>query len=53
MCLGNLLLDQEFWLNGLKQYDTGIEVSVKEEALNQMYKGFLMQEGSLLYTCPV
>ncbi|XP_058250762.1 SH3 domain and tetratricopeptide repeat-containing protein 1 [Hemibagrus wyckioides] len=52
-CLGNLLLDQEFWLNALDQEDSGIEVSFNEEALNQMYKGFLMQEGSFFGTCTV
>ncbi|KAK3568015.1 hypothetical protein QTP86_028603, partial [Hemibagrus guttatus] len=53
-CLGNLLLDQEFWLNALDQEDSGIEVSFNEEVLNQMYKGFLMQEGSSFFgTCAV
>ncbi|KAB5579281.1 hypothetical protein PHYPO_G00193310 [Pangasianodon hypophthalmus] len=52
-CLGNLLLDQEFWLNALDQEDSGIEVSIKEEVLNQMYKGFLMQEGSFFGSCTV
>ncbi|XP_053537355.1 SH3 domain and tetratricopeptide repeat-containing protein 1 isoform X2 [Ictalurus punctatus] len=52
-CLGNLLLDQVFWLNVLDLEDVGIEVSIKEEALNQMYKGFLMQEGSFFGSCTV
>ncbi|KAM9501120.1 SH3 domain and tetratricopeptide repeat-containing protein 1 isoform 2-T2 [Clarias gariepinus] len=50
-CLGNLLLDQEFWLNALDQEESGIEISVKEEVLNQMYKGFLLQEGSFFGSC--
>ncbi|TSL40973.1 SH3 domain and tetratricopeptide repeat-containing protein 1 [Bagarius yarrelli] len=52
-CLGNLLLDQEFWLNALDQEDSGIEVSIKKSALNQVYKGFLMQEGSFFGSCTV
>ncbi|KAF4089191.1 hypothetical protein AMELA_G00063390 [Ameiurus melas] len=52
-CLGNLLLDQVFWLNVLDLEDSGIEVSFNEEALNQMYKGFLMQEGSFFGSCTV
>ncbi|XP_026859602.2 SH3 domain and tetratricopeptide repeat-containing protein 1 isoform X2 [Electrophorus electricus] len=50
-CLENLLLDQEFWLNTLDQKDSGIEVSIKEEMLNLMYKRFLMQEGSFFGSC--
>ncbi|KAI5104223.1 SH3 domain and tetratricopeptide repeat-containing protein 1 isoform X1 [Silurus meridionalis] len=52
-CLGNLILDQGFWLNSLDQKDSGIEVSIKEEAINQMYKSFLMQEGSFFGSCTV
>ncbi|XP_060730612.1 SH3 domain and tetratricopeptide repeat-containing protein 1 isoform X3 [Tachysurus vachellii] len=52
-CLGNVLLNQEFWLNALDQEGSGIEVSFNEEALNQMYLGFLMQEGSFFGSCTV
>ncbi|XP_076828624.1 SH3 domain and tetratricopeptide repeat-containing protein 1 isoform X2 [Brachyhypopomus gauderio] len=52
-CLENLLLDQAFWLKTLDQEDSGIEVSIKEETLNLMYKGFLMQEGSFFGSCTV
>lgn len=48
--LENLLLNQEFWLNTLDHEGSGIEVSIKEETLNLMYKGFLMQEGNTGYT---
>uniref|UniRef100_A0AAR2LVC7 SH3 domain-containing protein n=1 Tax=Pygocentrus nattereri TaxID=42514 RepID=A0AAR2LVC7_PYGNA len=51
--LESLLLDQEFWLNTLDHEDSGIEVSIKEENLNIMYKGFLMQEGSFFGSCTV
>jgi len=44
-CMENLLMDQEFWLISLDQH-SGIEISIKEETLNLMYKGFLMQEGN-------
>uniref|UniRef100_A0A8C2C8F4 SH3 domain and tetratricopeptide repeats 1 n=1 Tax=Cyprinus carpio TaxID=7962 RepID=A0A8C2C8F4_CYPCA len=47
-CMENLLMNQEFWLTSLDQL-SGIEISIKEETLNLMYKGFLMQEGSDLY----
>lgn len=43
-CMENLFMDQDFWLISLNQ-DSGIEISIKEEELNLMYKGFLMQEG--------
>uniref|UniRef100_A0A3B4DTS4 SH3 domain-containing protein n=1 Tax=Pygocentrus nattereri TaxID=42514 RepID=A0A3B4DTS4_PYGNA len=51
--LESLLLDQEFWLNTLDHEDSGIEVSIKEENLNIMYKGFLMQEGNKGYHRPL
>ncbi|XP_055067335.2 SH3 domain and tetratricopeptide repeat-containing protein 1 isoform X2 [Misgurnus anguillicaudatus] len=49
-CMENLLMDQEFWLMSLEQ-DSGIEISIQEEELNLMYKGFLMQEGSFFGCC--
>ncbi|XP_056114883.1 SH3 domain and tetratricopeptide repeat-containing protein 1 isoform X2 [Rhinichthys klamathensis goyatoka] len=49
-CMENLLMDQEFWLISLDQH-SGIEISIKEETLNLMYKGFLMQEGSFFGCC--
>ncbi|XP_052417195.1 SH3 domain and tetratricopeptide repeat-containing protein 1 [Carassius gibelio] len=49
-CLENLLMEQEFWLISLDQH-SGIEISIKEETLNLMYKGFLMQEGSFFGCC--
>ncbi|KAI4879385.1 hypothetical protein NFI96_019463 [Prochilodus magdalenae] len=52
-CLESFLLDQKFWLNSLEHDDSGIEVSFKEETLNLMYKGFLMQEGSFFGSCTV
>ncbi|XP_031441025.1 SH3 domain and tetratricopeptide repeat-containing protein 1 isoform X2 [Clupea harengus] len=50
-CMENLLLDQNFWLNSLDQENAGIEISIKEDTMNLMYKGFLMQEGSFYATC--
>lgn len=41
-------MDQEFWLTSLDHH-SGIEISIKEETLNLMYKGFLMQEGKIIY----
>ncbi|XP_051563111.1 SH3 domain and tetratricopeptide repeat-containing protein 1 isoform X2 [Myxocyprinus asiaticus] len=49
-CMESLLMDQEFWLISLDQ-DSGIEISLKEETVNMMYKGFLMQEGSFFGCC--
>ncbi|KTG39589.1 hypothetical protein cypCar_00006365 [Cyprinus carpio] len=49
-CMENLLMNQEFWLTSLDQL-SGIEISIKEETLNLMYKGFLMQEGSFFGCC--
>ncbi|XP_051579404.1 SH3 domain and tetratricopeptide repeat-containing protein 1-like [Myxocyprinus asiaticus] len=49
-CMENLLMDQDFWLIFLDQ-DSGIEISIQEEPLNLMYKGFLMQEGSFFGCC--
>ncbi|XP_071402896.1 SH3 domain and tetratricopeptide repeat-containing protein 1 [Centroberyx affinis] len=49
-CMENLLLDQEFWLSSLEE-DVGIEVSIQEETLNLIYKGILMQDGSLFASC--
>ncbi|XP_049424759.1 SH3 domain and tetratricopeptide repeat-containing protein 1 [Epinephelus fuscoguttatus] len=49
-CMENLLLDQKFWLNSLEE-DIAIEVSIQEETLNLIYKGILMQEGSLFASC--
>uniref|UniRef100_A0A672QFV4 SH3 domain and tetratricopeptide repeat-containing protein 1-like n=1 Tax=Sinocyclocheilus grahami TaxID=75366 RepID=A0A672QFV4_SINGR len=46
-CMENLLMNQEFWLISLDQH-SGIEISIKEETLNLMYKGFLMQEGKYI-----
>ncbi|XP_056156219.1 SH3 domain and tetratricopeptide repeat-containing protein 1 [Lampris incognitus] len=45
-CMESLLLEQTFWLTSLDK-DMGIEVSVQEDTLNLMYKGILMQSGSL------
>ncbi|XP_043099188.1 SH3 domain and tetratricopeptide repeat-containing protein 1 isoform X2 [Puntigrus tetrazona] len=49
-CMENLLMNQEFWLISLDQH-SGIEISIKEETLNLMYRGFLMQEGSFFGCC--
>ncbi|XP_034712591.1 SH3 domain and tetratricopeptide repeat-containing protein 1 [Etheostoma cragini] len=49
-CMENLLLDQKFWLTSLEE-DIAIEVSIQENTLNLMYKGILMQEGSLFASC--
>ncbi|XP_053272308.1 SH3 domain and tetratricopeptide repeat-containing protein 1 isoform X1 [Pleuronectes platessa] len=49
-CMENLLLDEEFWLSSLKE-DVAIEVSIQEETLNLIYKGILMQDGSLFAIC--
>ncbi|KAM9335636.1 SH3 domain and tetratricopeptide repeat-containing protein 1 [Symphorus nematophorus] len=49
-CMENLLLDQKFWLNSLEE-DIAIEVSIQEDTLNLIYKGILMQEGSLFASC--
>ncbi|KAF1380355.1 hypothetical protein PFLUV_G00162800 [Perca fluviatilis] len=49
-CMENLLLDQKFWLTSLEE-DIAIEVSIQDDTLNLMYKGILMQEGSLFASC--
>ncbi|XP_076581787.1 SH3 domain and tetratricopeptide repeat-containing protein 1 [Chaetodon auriga] len=49
-CLENLLFDQKVWLGSLEK-DISIEVSIKEDTLNLIYKGILMQEGSLFASC--
>ncbi|XP_070710422.1 SH3 domain and tetratricopeptide repeat-containing protein 1 [Pempheris klunzingeri] len=51
-CMENLLLDQSdtLWLNSLEE-DIAIEVSIQEDTLNLIYKGILMQEGSLFASC--
>lgn len=43
-CMENLLFDQKFWLSSLEE-DIAIEVSIREDALNLIYEGVLMQEG--------
>ncbi|CAB1345517.1 unnamed protein product [Coregonus sp. 'balchen'] len=50
-CMENLLLDQDFWLSSLDQEYVAIEISIQEETLNLIYKGILMQEGSLFASC--
>ncbi|TDG99960.1 hypothetical protein EPR50_G00199800 [Perca flavescens] len=49
-CMENLLLDQKFCLTSLEE-DIAIEVSIQDDTLNLMYKGILMQEGSLFASC--
>ncbi|GAA6230995.1 SH3 domain and tetratricopeptide repeat-containing protein 1-like [Lates japonicus] len=49
-CMENLLLDQKFWLSSLGD-DIAIDVSIQEETLNLIYKGILLQEGSLFASC--
>ncbi|XP_075943245.1 SH3 domain and tetratricopeptide repeat-containing protein 1 [Anarhichas minor] len=49
-CMENLLWDQKFWLSSLEE-DIAIEVSIQEDTLNLIYKGILMQEGSLFASC--
>ncbi|XP_029310927.1 SH3 domain and tetratricopeptide repeat-containing protein 1 [Cottoperca gobio] len=49
-CMENLLFDQKFWLSSLEE-DIAIEVSIQEDTLNLIYKGILMQEGSLFASC--
>ncbi|XP_010751322.2 SH3 domain and tetratricopeptide repeat-containing protein 1 isoform X1 [Larimichthys crocea] len=49
-CMENLLFDQKFWLSSLGE-DIAIEVSIQEDTLNLIYKGILMQEGSLFASC--
>ncbi|KAM3857627.1 SH3 domain and tetratricopeptide repeat-containing protein 1 [Diretmus argenteus] len=51
-CMESLLLDQEFWLSSVEE-DVGIEVSIQEETLHLIYKGLLMQDGSLFASCSV
>ncbi|KAF6739029.1 SH3 domain and tetratricopeptide repeat-containing protein 1, partial [Oryzias melastigma] len=51
-CLEDLLLDEKVWLSSLEE-DVAIEVSIQEESLNLLYKGILMQEGSLFGSCSV
>ncbi|XP_074555213.1 SH3 domain and tetratricopeptide repeat-containing protein 1 [Halichoeres trimaculatus] len=50
LCLENLLLEQRSWLSSLKN-QVSVEVSVQEETLSLMYRGILMQEGSLFASC--
>ncbi|KAI3376687.1 hypothetical protein L3Q82_017118 [Scortum barcoo] len=49
-CMENLLLDQKFWLSSLEE-NIAIEISIQEDTLNLIYKGILMQEGSLFASC--
>uniref|UniRef100_A0A8D3E2X6 SH3 domain-containing protein n=1 Tax=Scophthalmus maximus TaxID=52904 RepID=A0A8D3E2X6_SCOMX len=49
-CMENLLFDEKFWLSSLEE-NFAIEVSIQEETLNLIYKGILMQEGSLFASC--
>ncbi|XP_070786077.1 SH3 domain and tetratricopeptide repeat-containing protein 1 [Enoplosus armatus] len=49
-CMESLLLDQRFWLRSLGE-NIAIEVSIQEDTLNLIYKGILMQEGSLFASC--
>ncbi|XP_041820832.1 SH3 domain and tetratricopeptide repeat-containing protein 1 [Chelmon rostratus] len=49
-CMENLLFDQKFWLSSLED-DVSISVSIQEDTLNLIYKGILMQEGSLFASC--
>ncbi|XP_067435120.1 SH3 domain and tetratricopeptide repeat-containing protein 1 [Thunnus thynnus] len=49
-CMENLLLDEKFWLSSLEE-DIAIKVSIQEDTLNLLYKGILMQEGSLFASC--
>ncbi|XP_044041092.1 SH3 domain and tetratricopeptide repeat-containing protein 1 isoform X2 [Siniperca chuatsi] len=46
----NLLLDQKFWLSSLEE-NIAIEVTIQEDTLNLIYRGILMQEGSLFASC--
>ncbi|XP_034532944.1 SH3 domain and tetratricopeptide repeat-containing protein 1 [Notolabrus celidotus] len=50
LCLENLLLEQRSWLSSLEDH-ISVEVSVQEETLSLMYRGILMQEGSLFASC--
>ncbi len=45
-CLENLLFDSKFWLSSLEE-DVTIKVSIEKETLNLIYKGILMQEGTV------
>ncbi|KAL6118873.1 sh3tc1 [Pungitius sinensis] len=49
-CMENLLWDPKFWLSSLEE-DIAIKVSVQEDTLHLIYKGILMQEGSLFARC--
>ncbi|KAK2852093.1 hypothetical protein Q5P01_008369 [Channa striata] len=49
-CMENLLLDQAFWLSSLEE-DIAIEASIHEETLGLIYKGILVEEGSLFAKC--
>nr|XP_019955646.1 PREDICTED: SH3 domain and tetratricopeptide repeat-containing protein 1 [Paralichthys olivaceus] len=49
-CMETLLLDEEFWLSSLEE-DVAIAVSIQEETLQLIYKGILMQDGSLFAIC--
>lgn len=49
-CLENVLFDQKFWLRSVEE-DLSVEVSLQEDTLNRIYKGFLMQEGSFFASC--
>ncbi|XP_028995835.1 SH3 domain and tetratricopeptide repeat-containing protein 1 isoform X2 [Betta splendens] len=49
-CLEYLLFDNKLWLTSLEQ-DVAIDVSVQDETLSLIYKGLLMQEGSLFARC--
>ncbi|XP_034413692.1 SH3 domain and tetratricopeptide repeat-containing protein 1 [Cyclopterus lumpus] len=49
-CMETLLWDQKLWLSSLEE-DIAIEVSLQEDTLHLIYKGILMQEGSLFASC--
>ncbi|CAJ1086449.1 SH3 domain and tetratricopeptide repeat-containing protein 1 [Xyrichtys novacula] len=50
LCLENLLLEQKSWLSPPED-QVSVEVSFQEETLGLMYRGILMQEGSLFASC--
>ncbi|XP_041443694.1 SH3 domain and tetratricopeptide repeat-containing protein 1 isoform X1 [Xenopus laevis] len=50
-CLENMFLDQSFWLSSPEEEDAGLQVCVKEETVNLIYRNLLMEEGMMFVLC--
>ncbi|KAE8629039.1 hypothetical protein XENTR_v10000336 [Xenopus tropicalis] len=50
-CLENMFLGQSFWLSSPEEEDAGLQVCVKEESLNLIYRNLLMEEETVAVLC--